>query len=125
VVDQKDRLQYNLNEVPYSFKSYLVTPSARVNLFPDTAFSPWLSAGGGFGYFVPSDMLEFNGTPNPGKSRTTGVFQFGGGLDVRVYGNFKIRGEVRDFYTGEPPINLKSNSHYNNIYAGAGVVFAF
>ncbi len=125
VIDQKNLLQYNINSVPYSFRSYFVTPSVRVNLFPTTAFSPWVSAGGGFGFFTPSSTLEFNNTPNPGSSRTTGVFQIGGGLDVRVYGNFKIRGEIRDFYSGEPPINLNSGNRYNNLYAGGGIVFAF
>ncbi len=125
VVDRLNRLQYNVNVVPYSFKSYFVTPAVRANLFPSTAFSPWVSVGGGWGHFTPSSTLEFNGTPNPGKSSTVGVFQIGGGLDVRVIGNFKIRGEVRDFYSGEPPININSKSRYSNLYAGAGVVFSF
>jgi opacity protein-like surface antigen len=125
VVDPSTKLQYNVNSVPYAFKSYFVTPAARVNLFPTTAFSPWVSVGGGFGYFTPSSTLEFNQTPNPGKSESTAVFQVGGGLDVRVIGHFKIRGEIRDFYSGEPPINLNSGSRYSNLYAAAGVVFAF
>jgi opacity protein-like surface antigen len=125
VIDPKTRLQYHVNVVPYDFKSYFVTPAARVNLFPTTAFSPWVSVGGGVGIFTPSSTLEFSQTPNPGKSRTTGVFEVGGGLDVRVLGNFKIRGEIRDFYSGEPPINLNPSRRYNNLYAAAGVVFSF
>lgn len=125
VVDPTEKLQYNVNLVPAAFKSYFITPAARVNLFPSTSFSPWVSVGAGFGYFTPSSTLEFNGTPNPGKSRTAGVFQVGGGLDVRVIGNFKIRGEIRDFYSGEPPINLNSSNRYSNLYAAAGVVFSF
>src|ERR1017187_5177702 len=115
VVDPTNKVHDNINAVPYAFKSYFVTPAARLNLFPTTAFSPWVSVGGGFGYFTPSSTLEF-GTPNPGKSRTTGVFQVGGGLDVRVIGNFKIRGEIRDFYSGEPPINVNASGRYNNLY---------
>jgi len=124
VVDPTNRLQDNVNVVPYAFKSFFVTPAARVNLFPTTAFSPWVSVGGGIGYFVPSSTLEFNQVPNPSKNSTTGVFQFGGGLDVRVLGPFKIRGEIRDFYSGEPPINVKTG-RYSNVYAGAGLVFSF
>jgi hypothetical protein len=125
VVDPTNKLQDNINAVPGAFKSYFVTPAARLNLFPTTSFSPWVSVGGGFAYFTPSSTLEFNNIPNPGKSTTTGVFQVGGGLDVRVIGNFKIRGEVRDFYSGEPPINVNSSGRYNNVYAAAGVVFSF
>jgi hypothetical protein len=124
VVDPRNRLQDDVNVVPYAFKSYFVTPAARINLFPSTAFSPWVSVGGGFGYFTPSSTLEFNQTPNPGKSTTTGVFQIGGGLDVRVAGPIKIRGEIRDFYSGEPPLNV-SSGRYSNLYAAAGVVISF
>lgn len=125
VVDPTNKVQDNINVVPSAFKSYFVTPAARVNLFPTTSFSPWVSVGGGFGYFTPSSTLEFNNIPNPGKSRTTGVFQVGGGLDVRVIGNFKIRGEIRDFYSGEAPINVNASGRYSNLYAAAGVVFSF
>jgi opacity protein-like surface antigen len=123
-VDPTNKLQYATNVVPPAFKSYFVTPAARVNLFPATSFSPWVSVGGGFGYFTPSSTLEFGGS-NPSKSRSTGVFQVGGGLDVRVIGNFKIRGEIRDFYSGEPPVNLNLSNRYSNLYAAAGVVFSF
>jgi opacity protein-like surface antigen len=125
VMDTTNKLQYNQNLVPSSFRSYFVTPAARLNLFPTTAFSPWVSVGGGFGYFTPSSLLEFNQTPNPGKSSTKGVFEIGAGLDVRVYGPLKIRGEVRDFYSGEPPININTANRYSNLYAAAGIVFAF
>src|SRR5437588_6106367 len=40
--------------VPESYKSYFVTPAARVNLFPAVAVSPWVSVGGGFGHFSQS-----------------------------------------------------------------------
>jgi hypothetical protein len=126
VVDPSNKVHDNINDVvPFAFKSYFVTPSARLNLFPATSFSPWVSVGGGFGYFTPSSTLELGGFPNPGKSRTTGVFQVGGGLDVRVLGPIKIRGEIRDFYSGEPPINVNASGRYSNLYAAAGVVFSF
>ena len=32
------------------YRSYFVTPAARLNVFPDVAVSPWVSFGGGFGY---------------------------------------------------------------------------
>src|SRR5271170_1904490 len=34
--------------VPKSYKQIFVTPSARLNLFPGTAVSPWARLGGGF-----------------------------------------------------------------------------
>src|SRR5882724_9922236 len=52
------KLNFGQNIVPKSFRSYFLTPAARVNLFPTTAFSPWVSVGGGFGRFGESDLLE-------------------------------------------------------------------
>ena len=71
------------NVVPKDYKQIFVTPSARVNLFPSTAVSPWVSFGGGFGHFSENKTLIYGG-PNPGSSSTSGVIQGGFGLDVRV-----------------------------------------
>ncbi|HSS96748.1 MAG TPA: hypothetical protein VLK33_06955 [Terriglobales bacterium] len=120
------KLNFPQNVVPKSFRSYFVTPAARVSLFPTTAFTPWVSVGGGFGRFGESSELEFGG-PNPGSTGTTsGVFQTGGGLDVRILSAFKLRGEVRDFYSGVPQLNANTGkSRQHNIFVGGGVVFSF
>jgi len=120
------KLNFSQNIVPKSFRSYFVTPAARVSLFPTTAFSPWVSVGGGFGRFGESSELVFGGT-NPGKSGTTsGVFQTGGGLDVKIISALKLRGEVRDFYSGTPQLNADTGkTRQHNIFVGGGVVFSF
>jgi len=119
-------LNFGQNVVPKSFRSYFVTPAARVSLFPSTAFSPWVSVGGGFGHFSESSELEFGG-PNPGNTGTTsGVFQSGGGLDVKIISAFKLRAEVRDFYSGVPQLNVDTGkTRQHNIFVGGGVVFSF
>jgi opacity protein-like surface antigen len=124
VYDPNNRVQFALNQVPKDFSAYFLTPAARVNLFPTTAFSPWVSLGAGFARFNPNTNLEFFGA-NPSVSTTTAVFEVGGGLDVGVTDHFKIRGELRDFNSGEPPINLKKSSRYDHLFAGVGVVFSF
>ena len=70
VVNVKENVHYQLNLVPKDYRSFFVTPSLRANLFPDNGLSPWVSVGGGFGYFKESSTLEFSG-PNPGKTGTT------------------------------------------------------
>ena len=78
-----------LTSIPQQFSSYFVTPAARLNVFSDQAVSPWVSFGGGFGHFGESSTLLFGGS-NPGKTGTnTGVFQAGGGLDVRIFHRFQ------------------------------------
>ena len=114
------------NAIPEQFSSYFVTPAARLNIFADQAVSPWISFGGGFAHFGESSTLEFGGS-NPGKKgTTTGVLQAGVGLDVRIFHRFSLRGEVRDFRSGVPQLNVKTgNSHQRNLFVGAGVVWHF
>jgi opacity protein-like surface antigen len=120
------KLNFGVNVVPKSYRSFYVTPAARLNLFPDTRFSPWVSFGGGFAHFSESSELEFGG-PNPGPTGTTsGVFQSGGGLDVRLTSGLKLRGEFRDFYSGVPQLNVNTGKdHQHNMFVGGGVVFTF
>ncbi len=79
VFNPDEDLNYNFNVIPESYSSFFVTPGVRLNVFADTAVSPWVSFGGGFGHFKENDTLVFGGK-NPGSTgTTTGVFQFGAG----------------------------------------------
>ncbi len=126
VVDFNQNVHFDVNLVPKNYRSFFVTPAVRANLFPNNGFSPWVSAGGGFGHFNENTSLEFGGT-NPGKTgTTTGVFQVGFGFDVRVWQNLGVRGEVRDFYSGVPQLNVDTGkSRQHNYFVGAGVVWHF
>jgi hypothetical protein len=128
-------VMFNLDEdlngggpiVPIDYRQIFVTPAARVNLFPTTAFSPWVSLGGGFGHFSQNKMLIYSGGANPGKSTTSGVLEGGFGLDVRVWRHFSVRGQVRDFWSGEPdfPLAPTGKTRQHNYFAGGGVVWHF
>jgi opacity protein-like surface antigen len=113
--------------VPIDYKEIFVTPSARLNLFPVTAVSPWVSLGGGFGHFSQNKNLIFDGGPNPGKSTTSGVLQAGIGLDVKIWRRLKIRGEGRDYWSGHPdfPLANTGKSRQHNFYVGAGARWDF
>ncbi len=112
--------------VPVDYKQIFVAPSLRVNLFPATAVSPWISLGGGIGRFSENKNLIYGGT-NPAGSSTTGVLQGGFGLDVRVWHRFSIRGQVRDFWSGTPdlPLAATGKSRQHNFFVGGGVVWRF
>lgn len=126
VFDPSQRLNYGINVVPEKYGSFFVTPAARVNIFPATAVSPWISLGGGFGHFSESSNLLFGGT-NPGKTgTTTGVFQIGGGLDVTPWPSLGFRLDVRDFNSGVPQLNVDTGkTRQHNIFVGGGVVWHF
>jgi hypothetical protein len=114
------------NVIPKLYSSFFVTPAARLNAFPETAVSPWISFAGGFGHFSESSTLEFGG-PNPGNTgTTTGVLQAGLGLDVKIYKHFSLRGEGREFWSGVPQLNVNTGkSHQYNLFAGGGIVWHF
>ena len=85
-----------------------------------------MSVGGGFGYFKESSSLEFFGA-NPGKTGiTTGVFQIGAGLDIKLLSRLSVRGGVHDFFSGIPQLNVDTGkSRQHNFFVGAGVVYHF
>jgi hypothetical protein len=126
VFNLDEDLNSGADVVPSDYQQIFVTPSARFNLFPQTAFSPWVSFGGGFGHFSESNTLIFGGS-NPGTSSTSGVVQGGLGLDVRLWRHFSIRGQVRDFRSGTPDFPLASTgkSRQHNYFLGGGVVWHF
>jgi len=104
-----------------SYRSFFVTPAARLNVFPATAVSPWLSFGGGFGHF---GGISDGSTSTSGN--TTGVMQGGVGLDVKLSGRFTVRGEARDFWSGVPQLNVTTGkSRQHNIFVGGGIVWHF
>jgi hypothetical protein len=116
--------------VPVDYKQVFVTPAVRVNLFPATAVSPWVSFGGGLARFSENKNLLYFGT-NPGGSSTSGVLEVGLGLDVtpftRRFRRFSFRGEVRDFWSGTPDLPLADTgkSRQHNFLVGGGVIWHF
>lgn len=116
--------------VPSDYKQIFVTPAVRLNLFPSTAVSPWVSFGGGFAYFSENKNLNYYGT-NPGGSSTSGVIQGGLGLDVnpftKRFSRFGFRGEVRDFWSGTPDLPLADTgkTRQHNYFLGGGVIWHF
>ena len=126
VLNPDEDLHAVQNVVPKQYFSLFVTPAARLNVFPDSGLSPWISFGGGFGHFSESSDLVFGG-PNPGNTGTnTGVLQAGVGLDVKIVRGFSLRGEARDFWSGVPQLNVDSGkSRQHNIFVGGGVVWHF
>ena len=126
VVNFDEDINSGADLVPSDYRSYFITPAARVNLLPAMAVSPWVSFGAGFGHFSENSSLISGGT-NPGKSKTTGVLQAGFGLDVRIWRRISIRGEVRDFWSGEPdfPLAPTGKTRQHNFFVGAGAIWHF
>ena len=123
VVNWDEDLASDAAQVPKSFKSYFVTPSARLNVFANSAVSPWVSLGGGIGRFSESSS-QVSGAAKTGT--TTGALQAGLGLDVRFFGRFSLRGEARDFWSGVPQLNVDTGkTRQHNYFVAGGIVWHF
>jgi len=106
-----------------SYSALFVAPGLRVKFAPGFAVSPWLAAGGGLAHFSGNSGLRLlSGTD----TTNTGVFDFGGGLDMKIAPYLSLRGSVRDFYSGGPGFNLATfNQRQHNVVATAGLVLRF
>ena len=125
VYNYDEDLNTGANVIPEGYSSLFITPSLRATVFADTAFSPWVSFGGGYGRFQVSDKLLYGGS-NPGGSGNTGLLQMGLGLDVKIHGPWGIRLAARDFWSGRPPLNVETNrSRQHNFFVGGGITWQF
>jgi opacity protein-like surface antigen len=111
---------------PRSYSSIFFTPGLKLKLLPGMKFSPYVMAGAGFARFNESSTLT-NDQPNANQSSNTdSVFDFGAGIDVHVFSILSIRGEVRDFYSDLPPLNVRAlRDRQHNALISAGFVLRF
>jgi opacity protein-like surface antigen len=106
------------------FASLYVTPGVRVKFRPAARVSPYAVVGGGYGDYEQS-TTRMDGEPNPASHELArGVFDFGAGVDVRVWRIVAFRGEARDFYTGAAGYNVAgiSGGQHNIVATGAFVL---
>lgn len=112
--------------IPRDYASLFLTPGLKLKFLPGARLSPYVAAGGGYARFAESEFRT-NDQPNTGQRGTNrGVFNYGGGVDLRVIRFLSLRGEVRDFVTGNPNFNAPflSNRQHNVLTSG-GIVLHF
>ena len=112
---------------PRNYSSVFFTPGVKLKLTPPASpFSPYAVAGAGLAHFESSSTLV-GGQSNPGsRGSTHGVFDFGGGVDMRLIPFVSLRGEVRDFVLGSPNFNVQViGGRQNNITVAGGIVLRF
>lgn len=112
--------------IPRDYASLFLTPGLKIKFLPSWRVSPYVAAGGGYARFAESEFRT-NDQPNTGQRGTNrGVFNYGGGVDIRVIRFLSLRGEVRDFVSGNPNFNspFLSNRQHNVLTSG-GIVLHF
>jgi opacity protein-like surface antigen len=109
-----------------NYATLYFTPGIRVKFAPNARVSPYVAAGGGLAWYEQS-REQIGGAPNSApRNIYRGAFQFGGGVDVKVWNWMSIRAEVRDFYTGSPAYNVPDvRGGQHNVVAGGGFSLRF
>lgn len=116
--------------VPQSYDSLYFTPGLRLEFLPRALLHPWVAAGGGYTLYIENQVLT-NGQTYSIHFVSRGAFDYGGGFDLRVWSSrhqrweMKLRGQVRDYVSGNPELNAPlSSSVQHNVIATGGVVVA-
>jgi len=95
-----------------------------LNFVRPSKISPYAVVGGGYADYEQS-LTRIDNRPNQAsRELSRGVFDFGAGVDVRVWRFVALRGEARDYYTGSPNYNVASISggQHNIVATGAFVL---
>jgi hypothetical protein len=101
-----------------------VTPGVRLKVAAPL-ISPYAVVGAGYALYEQSHFTIY-ATPNPApRFIHRGAFVFGGGADAPVWRWVGLRGEVRDFYTGNPAFNAPVAGGQHNVVVGGGLVLSF
>jgi hypothetical protein len=111
-----------------NLSSLYITPGVRLRFLSVAGISPYVSFGGGVGLY---DLR--------GKASAKGGIAYGGGVDLKLGIPFlSVRGEIRDFLTGDPnfsnagPIvggavagSNQGGLHRHSVLIGGGPVLRF
>lgn len=129
IYNPDEDLNYGLNVIPKQYSSIFATPALRVNFVRHFFVSPWVSLGGGVGYFSSSKDAVFFGPYTGHRIKVTGVMHGGVGFDIPLpmkLHSLMFRFEARDNWSGVPPINVDTGrTRQHNYYVGGGVVMRF
>jgi hypothetical protein len=120
VATPQHQVRPSLASLTRDIATIYITPGLRLKLAPNSRISPYVAAGGGLAVFEHS-RESFAGTPNPAsRVLKRGAFDFGGGVDVQIWRFVGIRGEVRDFISGNPTLNapIQGSAQHNILVAG-------
>jgi uncharacterized membrane protein YgcG len=110
--------------------SYYLTPGLRLQFVPKERFSPWVAAGGGYGFYDSSGTSisggkTGGGTSSTGGSSSTGVAEFGAGIDYVLNKRYVLRGDMRGFYTANPNFGVPTPGTQLNFMVSGGIVWRF
>jgi opacity protein-like surface antigen len=105
-----------------TYSAMFIAPGLKIKLAPGFPISPYVAGGVGVARFSKSDSLAAGGE----NITSTNVFDIGGGLDTKIFPYLSLRGEVRDFYSGNARLRLSNlDERQHNVVITGGLVLRF
>ncbi len=115
--------------VPRNYSALYLTPGFRLEFLPRARLRPWVAAGGGYDLFLQSQVLT-NDQKYSVHVVSGAAFEYGGGLNFGVWrgreANWAISlfGQVRDYVSGNPELNVPLQSGVQHtVIASGGILF--
>ncbi len=116
--------------VPQSYSALYLTPGVALRFPSFGRVQPWVAGGGGYALYIQSRVLT-DGTPYSVHTVNRGAVDFGGGIDLTIWRSqqqrwsLKLRGQVRDFISGNPGLGVALTSRVqHNVIASGGLLVA-
>lgn len=108
-----------------NYSSLFVAPGLKLKLAPELPVSPWFAVGGGLAHF----RIDATAT-TPQTTHNSAVADFAAGVDFKIFPYLSARGEVRDFWSGNPFKDFSSglagvSDRQHNIFPMVGLVVRF
>jgi hypothetical protein len=117
--------------VPRNYSALYFTPGLRLEFLPKARLRPWVVVGGGYDLFIQSQVLT-NGQKYSVHVKNGAALDYGAGLDFGIWRarksarSINLFGQVRDFVSGNPELNVPLQSGLQHtVIAGGGILFAW
>jgi len=116
--------------VPRNYSALYFTPGLRLEFLPYARLRPWVAAGGGYDLFLQSQVLT-NGQKYSVHVKNGAALDYGAGLDFGLWRarnstwSINVFGQVRDFVSGNPELNVPLQSgNQHTVVASGGILLA-
>ncbi|MFB3917697.1 MAG: outer membrane protein [Terriglobales bacterium] len=106
-----------------NYSALFITPGFKLKIAPDFFVSPFFVLGAGYARYHTDNA--FLTTLHGGDTSNKAVYDFGGGMDIKVIPHVSVRGEVRDYRSASPDILSLLGIGGHNIVGAGGLVLQF
>lgn len=102
-----------------------VTPGLRLKFAPRGRIAPYVAGGAGWALFEQSTTTLDGRANDAPRLLSRGAVNFGGGVDVRLWRFVSVRGEARDFISGNAAFRVPVRGAQHSLLVAGGFSLRF